>query len=153
MALTFQGFSKTDIQTGIVSKIEIAVQSGTPSYLSVGDILSTEITVEGLTIPCDPSGSELTYALRFSVSFQLSQTKKTAELAAMAGTSGTGLFETDVQLKITYLSGRVLTLGSITAYPMRVTMSYTNGTEDGAQLITVSGTTIEPITALDAKVA
>lgn len=153
MALTFQGLSKTDIETGIISKLEIATQAGSPSYLDAGDFRDANIRFEAMTRPTDPAGTLRTYALRFTISFTLVQTKKTAELAAMAGTSGTGLFETDVQIKATYISGRVITLGSITAYPMRLVMNYDSGGEDESQYIECSGQTIEPITSVAAKVA
>ena len=152
MALTFQGMSKTDIETGIITKIEIAEQDASPSYQNVGDFTTPSIDVTPLTMPSDPSGSEKVYALQFEFSFEIVQTKKTAELAALAGTSGTGLYETDVQIKFTYATGRTMTLGSVTAYPMRVIPSYTNGTEEEAQKIPIKGQTIEPITSLAAKV-
>lgn len=153
MALTFQGYSKSDISSGIVAKIEIAIQAGSPSYLVVGDFTPPTINIEPLSMPSDPSGSDLVYALKYSFSFSIVQTKKTAELAAMAGTASTGLFQTDVQLKFTYLDGRVVTLGSVTANPLRVLLSYTNGGEEESQRIDVSGQTIEPITSLAAKIA
>lgn len=150
MALTFQGISKTDIETGIISKIEIAIQGG--SYLNVGDFTPPSITVTPLSVPSDPAGTEKVYALRFEFSFEIVQTKKTAELAALAGTANTGLYETDVEVKFTYATGRTLTLGAVTAYPMRVVPSYDIGTEDGSQKIPITGRTIEPITVLAAKV-
>lgn len=153
MALTFQGLSKGDIDTGIVTKIEIAAQSGTPSYLDAGDFTDCVITIEGLTMPHE-GGTMLTYALRFSASWSLVQTLKTAELAAMAGTSGTGIYETDVQIKFTLATGRTITLGAVTGVPMRMTMDYTNdGTIDGVQNIPCSCSTIEPYANFAAKVA
>ena len=153
MALTFQGISKSDIETGIIGKIEIAIQDGSPSYVDAGDFTHPQISIEPLSMKSDPSGSDLVYALRFSFSFSIVQTLKTAELAAMAGVADTGVYETDVQIKYTYLSGRVVTLGSITAYPLRMLMTYTNGSESEAQRIDCTGTTIEPISSIAAKVA
>jgi len=153
MALTFQGVSKSDILSGVVAKIEIATQAGSPSYQDVGLFEPPQISIEDLSMPSDPSGSPLVYALRFSFSFTIVQTKKTAELAAMAGTSGTGLYETDVQIKFTMIDGRTWTLGSVTTYPMSVNASYSSGTEADAQKIAISSSTIEPITSVAAKVS
>jgi len=153
MALTFQGMKKEDIVSGIIAKIEIAASTASTTWADVGDFTPPVITVKGLTMPCDPSGSLLTYALDLSFSFSIVQTLKTAELAAMAGTAGTGMYETDVLVKFTYLSGRTLTLGAVAAAPLRITMDYTNGSEEEAQRIDVTGRTVEPITSFGAKVA
>jgi len=152
MALTFQGIKKSDITSGIVAKIEIAAATASTTWVDVGDFTPPQINVKGLTQASDPSGSLITYALDFSFSFSIVQTLKTAELAAMAGTAGTGIYETDVLVRFTYLTGRTLTLGAVVSAPMRITLDYTNGGEEEAQRIDVTGRTIEPITSLGAKV-
>ena len=153
MGLTFQGQKVADITSGIIVKIEIAPSTASTTWSDVGDFTPPLISVKGLTMPSDPSGSLLTYALDFSFSFSIVQTLKTAELAAMAGTAGTGIYETDVLVRFTYLTGRTLTLGAVAAAPLRITMDYDNGSEEEAQRIDVTGRTIEAITALAAKVA
>ena len=152
MALTFQGLSKSDIDSGMIVKIEFAAATASTTWFVVGDFTPPQLNVRGLTQPCDPSGSLLTYALEFSFSFAAVQSKKTAELAAMAGTAGTGLYETDALVRFTYIDGRTITLGAVAAAPMRVTADYTNGSEEEAQRIEFTGRTIEPITAFAAKV-
>jgi len=151
MALTFQGVSISDIDSGIITKIEIAEQGG--SYQVAGDFTGASIQVNPLSMRSDPSDSELVYALEFVCSFTLVQTDSSQEIAAMNGTSGTGLYETDVEVKFTFLSGRTITLGSVTAYPMRLTLAYQSGGEDGAQKIECNGRTIEPFTSFPSKVA
>lgn len=151
MALTFQGVSKSDIQSGIIVKIEMAAQTASTTWFDVGDFTPPVISVTPLTMPSDPSGSELAYALDFSFSFSIVQSKKTAELAAIAGTAGTGLLETDVLVRFTYIDGRTLTLGAATAAPMRVIPTYTNGSEEESQKIDITGRTIEAIDTLGAK--
>ena len=153
MPLTFQGVKKSDITSGIVAKIEIAPLTASTTWSDVGDFTPPVIQVKGLTRPCDPSGSLMTYALDFSFSFSIVQTLKTAELAAMAGTAATGIYETDVLVRFTFLTGRTITLGAVATAPMRITLDYTNGSEEEAQRIDVSGRTIEATTSFDAKVA
>ncbi len=154
MALTFQGISKSDILSGVIVKIEIAALTASTTWQDVGDFfMPNPISIVGLTQESDPAGSSVTYALDISFSFEIVQTKKTAELAALAGTAGTGLYETDVLVRFTYIDGRVLTFGAAAGAPMRVTADYTSGGEDAAQRIPVSGRTIEAITSIAAKVA
>lgn len=153
MALLFQGLSKADIETGIITKVEMAYQSGTPSYVDVGDFERCDISVNTLTMPSDPSNSDLPYAMEFDVSFAIVQTGASTEIGAMTSATGTGALLQAVQLRITYITGRVLTLGAVTAYPMLVNMNYTNGGADGAQKIECTGHTIEPLTAFPGKVS
>jgi len=152
MALTFQGQSLVDITSGIIVKIEIAPSTASTTWLSVGDFTPPQINVRGLTSRHE-YGTDVTYALEFTFSFSIVQTKKTAELAAMAAVQGTGLYSTDVLVKFTYIDGRTLTLGDAVAAPMRVTMDYTNGSEEESQRIDVTGRTVEAITVFAAKVA
>jgi hypothetical protein len=153
MALTFQGISVSDIQSGIIVKVEMAASVASTTWFNVGDHTPVQLYVNGLTMPSDPSGSLLTYALDFNFSFSIVQTKKTAEIAAMAGTSGTGLYETDVLVRFTFMDGRVITLGAVATAPLRVTADYTNGSDEEAQRIDITGRTIEAITALAGKIA
>jgi len=153
MALTFQGQKVSDIQSGIIVKIEIADLTASTTWKNVGDFTPPVVQVKGLTMPSDPSGSLLTYALDFAFSFSIVQTLKTAELAAMAGTAGTGVYETDVLVRFTFLTGRTITLGAVAATPLRITLDYANGSEEEAQRIDVTGRTIEAITSFGAKVA
>ena len=153
MALPFQGMSKSDIETGIIAQIEIAYQAGSPSYVNAGDVERCAVTANVLSMRADPSDTDLPYAFEFTVDFALVQTDASAEIASMTSTSGTGVYRQAVQLKLTYVTGRVLTLGSDSDYPLYLLLNYSNGDAQGSQRIEGSGRTIEPITSFPGKVS
>lgn len=152
MALTFQGISKADIEHSLAVKIE-ARQAGTGSFVDVGVFSDFAMTIDPLSKPGDPANTEYVYALRYAGSFNLYQSKKTGELAMVAGVAGTGLFDTDMELKITFIGGRTITLGALAGYPMRLVPGYTSGRGDGPALIPVRFSNTEPISSVAAKVA
>lgn len=149
MALPFSGVNKASVAHGLISKIEIR-QQGTGSFLVVGQFRGANLNVEVVTQKGDPAGTAYAQYLRYSVQFDIMQTG-TAELTALAGTAGTGLYETDVELKLTYKNGRVITLGAVSGYPLRLVAGYKNDSD--LQIIPCTAENIEPITTLNAKVA
>lgn len=151
MAITFQGVSKADILAGVITKAEVR-QAATGSFVGFGRIGDVALEVNPLFKYGDPSNTKYVHALQYRVSFEILQTKKTAELAAMAGTAGTGLYETDVEIKLTYVGGRTVTLGAAAGYPLRAVLSFAS-TGDGAQIVRLEAENTEPITSLAAKVA
>lgn len=145
--------SKPSINFGHVVKIEVR-QQGTGSLQDVGSFSGCTGSVTSLSQECDPAGSQQVYAHEYQISFSLIQTGKTTELAAfMAGVAATGFLETDAELKLTFIGGRTLTLGSATGYPLRLVAVYNLGDASTAQSIDCTGTVLEPITALSGKVA
>jgi hypothetical protein len=90
--------------------------------------------------------------LRYSFQFDMLQTDAAAEVAMVAGTSGTGLFETDIEVKFTFASGHTLTLGALSGYTLRITPGYSAGRDDDTEFLPVTGETVEPITSFPAKV-
>lgn len=149
MSFSFQGISKADIVSGHVTQIEIGYSS---SYQDVGRFRNARLNVGVIDDEGSPSGSMYVSALVFDVGFEIMQTDKVKELAMMAGTAGTGIYESDVQVRFTYGSGRIITLGAVAGYPLRLAMRLQTGNTDDSQYIVCEGTNIEPITALAAKV-
>lgn len=150
MALGLQGISKSDIELGLVTKIEIR-QQGTGSFLDVGRFRGLRLVVTPISEPGDPSDTMHVYAMEYRVAFDLFQTDVAKELTLLAGTAGTGLYETDVEVKLTYLSGRTITLGAVTASPLRLVPRLSGEDEDDPLIIPCEGQNIEPITTFVAK--
>ena len=149
MALPFVGKVKSSAGAGLVSKVEIR-QQGTGSFLDCGLQRNATVNVDPVAMKGDPAGTNYVQYLRFSFQFDLIQTGS-AELSALAGTAGTGLYDTDVEVKFTFVTGRTLTLGAVSGYPLRLVAGYKNDTE--IQVIPCSGETLEPVTSFNAKVA
>jgi hypothetical protein len=153
MAIPLQGYDKADILWGLITLIEIR-QQATGDFLKVGRFQNASLDAEVLAKPGDPAGTMYAYALRYTLSFDVLQTAKAAELAAfIAGTAATGLLETDVEVRLTFAGGRTITLGAVSGSPLRLIPVYHGANEDGAQYISVAGTNIEAMTTLAAKVA
>lgn len=152
MALTFQGISKADIEHSLAVKIE-ARQAGTGSFVDVGVFSDFAMTIDPLAKAGDPANTEYVYAVRYAGSFNLMQTDRTKEIAMLAGVAGTGLFDTDMELKITFISGRTITLGAASGYPLRLIAGYASGRGDGAAIIPVRFANTEPVSSVAAKVA
>lgn len=152
MALTLQGFHKASIFTGLITLAEVR-QAGSGSFLGLGRIGEVHLSVTPLTKKGDPANTDYVHAIRYAVEFDMLQTKKTAELAAMAGTAGTGLYETDVEIKVTYATGRAITLGAASGYPLRAVLSFGSSGSDGAQMVHLRAENDEPITSFAAKVS
>jgi len=152
MAIPVQGTSFADISAAVISTIEVRPQ-GSGSFVSVGAINSPKLLIEALSDPGE-NGSKVVYAVKYSLTFEVVQTKKTAELTAfMSGTTAQGLFDTDVELKITFASGRVITLGAVTNYPLRVVTIYDAGNEEGSEILRCSAENVELYDTFLAKVA
>lgn len=152
MGLTFQGVHKEDIEHSLAVKIE-ARQMGTGSFVDVGVFADFAMTIDPVAKTGDPSNTEYVYAVRYAGSFSLYQSDKTKELAMLAGTAGTGLYDTDMELKVTFITGRTITLGAATGYPLRLVPGYATGRGDGPALIPIRFQNTEPITSVGAKVA
>jgi hypothetical protein len=152
MALTFQGMSKADIEWSLATKLE-ARQAGTGSFVDVGVFGDFSMTIDPLSKPGDPANTEYVYAVRYAGSFNLWQTDKTKEIAMLAGVAGTGLYDTDMELKVTFIGGRVITLGAASGYPLRLVAGYVTGRGDGPTLIPVKFANTEPVTSVAAKIA
>lgn len=149
MALTFQGVSIADINWGLITGLEVREQ-GTGSFTSVGRFDGARISMQVLTKQGDPAATEIAYAVRYTVRFNLLQTKAAAEVAML---NAGGLLDTDVEVRATYASGRTITLGAVTSYPLRLVPGLETGEEERAQIIPLAGTNIEPFTAITAKVS
>lgn len=150
MTIPALALSKSSVGLGLVRKIEIR-KAATGSLQDVGLFANLSMSANQLSQECDPAGSQQVWAIEYMISFDLLQTAKAAELAAfMAGTEGTGFIETDAELKLTYANARTLTLGSITGYPLRLVCNYTMN--EDVQVLSCSGTTVEPISGFAAKV-
>ncbi|KKM20023.1 hypothetical protein LCGC14_1649750, partial [marine sediment metagenome] len=68
--------------------------------------------------------------LRIDASFVGMQTGKTKELTNLDDVAGTGLYDTDCELKFTFVSNaRTLTIGADASYPARLVPTY-SATED-----------------------
>ncbi len=152
MALTFQGLHKEDVDWALARTIEVR-QQGTGSFVSVGAFRDFAMTIDALTRTGDPANTEYVYAVEYSGSFNLLQSDRTKELAMLAGVAGTGLFDTDVEIKVTFASGRVITLGAVSGYPLRLIPGYVTGREDDAAIIPCRFANREPVSSVGAKVA
>lgn len=152
MALGTQGQVKAAIQWGLIVKIELR-KYNTGSFVDVGRMKNANFVAEPLSMPGDPTGTDHVYALKYVVSFDMLQSGITKELTLLAGTDGTGLYETNMECKLTYASGRTVTLGAVANYPLRLTPRFNSGPMDDAQTIPVTGQNIEPLTSFVAKVA
>lgn len=153
MAIPFQGGVRSAIQWGLVKKIEVR-QQGTGSFLDVGRVENVQTGATPLSEEGDPAATQYVFALEFKCMFDIIQTAKSYELTAMmSGTAGTGLIETDVEIKFTFADGRTITLGAVTASPMRLVGEYVGVNESGAQIIKCTASVVEPITTFIAKVS
>ena len=152
MALTFQGPVKSSELWGICTKIE-ARQQATGSFVNVGRFSNFTFTLNPLSMKGDPANTDYVHAVQYVVAFSLHQTGKSNEVAMLTGTAGTGLFQTDMELKLTFVSGTVITLGAVSGYPLRLVAGYTTGSEEESARIPIKAENIEPITAFPTKVA
>ena len=61
---------------------------------------------------------------------------------------GTGLYDTDCEVKFTFAnSGRTVTIGATAGYPLRIIPVYRAGDFDSTQAIDYTGSHVEPYTA------
>lgn len=152
MALTFQGFKKSAIRWGLCTNASVRpVGSGT--FTSIGAVRNVNVAMEPVGKPGDPSGSLQVQYLHYTVQFDMLQTDAaSAELAMLAGTSGTGLYETDIEIKFTFASGRTLTLGAASGYTCRMVPGWSAGSDDDAEFLPVTVESFEPITGFNTKV-
>jgi hypothetical protein len=152
MAIPVQGVSFADINAAVITTIEVRPQ-GTGSFANVGAINAPKLLIEPLSDPGE-NGTKIVYAVKYSITFEVVQTKKTAELTAfMAGTASQGLFDTNIELKITFANGRVITLGAVTNYPLRVVSIYEAGNEEGSEILRCAAENVELYDTFLAKVA
>lgn len=149
MAIPFQGSSFSDISSGLITGIEVRAQ-GSGSFISTGEFSDATVQIEPIAYPGE-GGTPVVQAIRCACSFTLKQSKATAEIAVMAGTSGTGLYDTDVEIRFTFATGRKITLGAVSGYPMRLTASYDSGGEQDAQQLRCKAENVELYTAVSAK--
>lgn len=152
MALVFQGVSKSDITWAAVTDVKIRPQ-GSGSLTSVGRINGLRLSVTPLSTLGDPSATAIVYAVKYSVAFEILQTDKAKEIAMLVGVSGTGLHETDIEIQLVFVTGRTITLGTVTGYPLRGVFTYIAPNEDESQKILVEAENMEPIANFPAKVA
>lgn len=152
MALSFQGVSLGDINWGLIKSIEVRPQ-GSGSFVSVGEFVNAKTVMNVLVDRGDPSNMEYPYAVEYMLTFDLLQTAAAAELAMISATPGTGLYTTDVEIKITYATGRTITLGTQTTAPCRIIPAYDSGGDGGAQLLPCRVSNIESLGSLPGKVA
>ena len=152
MALSFQGVSKSSTRWGLASKIELR-QQGTGSFVDVGLFADFQFTENPLSMPGDPSDTLYVYAIQYTGSFTLLQTGKNNEVAMLTGTAGTGLYDTDVELKITFKDGRVITLGAVSNTPLRLVPGYSAGQGEKLAEIPCTFQNTELVTSFTGKVA
>jgi len=146
MALVFQGTSAASVNWGLISKIEVSAVGG--SYQDVGYIAgSADGTIVPITKRGDPADTDIVIALRMNFSFRGLQTAKLKELTNMAGTSGTGLFDTDCYVKFTFIGpARTMIFGALSGYPLRIVPEFHPGDGGSPSYITYTGTHVEPYT-------
>lgn len=147
--LTFQGVSIADINWGLITGIEVR-EAGTGTFESAGKIEAPHVRMQVLSKPGDPSATMIPYALKYTVRFDVLQTKTSAEVALL---DATALFGTDVEVRVSYASGRKITLGAAAGYPLRLTAGWESGDMEKAQIIQVEGTNIEPLSSFPGKVS
>lgn len=152
MALTFQGVDVSAINWGLITSIKVR-QQGTGTLTSVGEFSDAQIKMKPLTKEGEPGATDIAYAIEYQLSFNLLQTETNAEIAMLTGTAGTGLFETDVEIEIGFVNGRKITLGTVTAYPLRMVVNYEGGDFEKSEEIVCTAHNIEPITSFPGKVS
>ncbi len=153
MALTFQGWKRSATRWGLCTYIKVR-QAGTGTLTSIGAFRNVNVAMEPIAIPGDPAGAPVVQYLHYTFSFDMVQTDSTSgEVTMLTGTSGTGLFETDVEVQFTFASGRTLTLGAASGYTLRMVPGYSAGSDDDMEFIPVRGECYEPITSFPTKVA
>lgn len=152
MALTMQGWKKSASRWGACTNVKIRMQ-GSGTLTSLGSVRNVNVSMEPVTKAGDPAGSQVVQYLRYSFSFDLLQTDAAAELAMLAGTSGTGLFESDIEVQFTFAGGHSLTLGAVTGYTLRLVPGFQAGADDDVEFIPCRGECIEAITTFPAKVS
>ena len=102
MALTFQGVSFADINSGAIASVSVR-QQGTGSFVDVGAMADPHVFINALSEKGDPANTDYVYSISYKVSWITKQTKTTGEVSSMAGAAGTGLFDTDVEVLVTCL--------------------------------------------------
>jgi choline dehydrogenase-like flavoprotein len=147
--LTFQGTSIADINWGLITGIEVR-EALTGTFVATGRIESPHLSMRALARPGDPSATMIPYAVKYTVRFDMLQTSASAEIALLDAAT---LFGTDVEVRVAYASGRKITLGAVTGYPLRLVAGWESGDDGKAQIIQVEGTNIEPLTSFPGKVA
>jgi len=147
--LTFQGISLADINWGLIKDIEVR-EAGTGAFVSVGKIDAPFLRMQALTKAGDPAATQIAYAVKYTVRFDILQTAAASEIALI---DAAALFGTDVETRVTFASGRKITLGAAAGYPLRLVPGFESGDEGKAQIIQVEGSNVEPLTSFPGKVS
>jgi len=150
MALTFQGVSYADINDGKITSIEVR-QQGIGSFINVGmfDAATCEIAP---IIEKGENNASVVEAVAFSLTFTGKQTDLNQELANFNDNAGAGLFNTDVEVRVTFATGLKILLGSVSPSPFRLVPLYNSGGTD-AQNIKYVGENIEGVATVAAKLS
>jgi len=149
VALTFQGYDWSALNWGVVTQVRARASGG--SYAVAGELEECKFRCEPKTEQGDPAGSQYPQYLKYFLSGTFVQTDDAAEVAMIDDDSSTGLFGVDVNVELTFASGKVIVLGEASGYPLRLNPGFVTGDEDKADRMPFTASNIEPLDSFPGK--